>query len=116
MPIWWYRKDWFDEKGIAVPQTWEEVKTMGEAFTDEAAGVWATEDGLIKGAFLNVYLAWVTLQAGGNPFDVGDPYKMALEYTYDLMYTQKALNPASLQKDYNQQNGDYIADKVAFMR
>ncbi len=26
------------------------------------------------------------------------------------------LNPASLQKDYNQQNADYIADKVAFMR
>jgi ABC-type glycerol-3-phosphate transport system substrate-binding protein len=41
---------------------------------------------------------------------------MALEYTYDLMYTHKTLNPASLHKDYNQQNGDYIADKVAFMR
>jgi len=116
MPIWWYRKDWFSEKGVTVPQTWDDVKKMGEAFTDEAKGVWATEDGLIKGAFLNVYLAWVTLQAGGNPFDVGDPYKMALQYTYDLMYTNKTLNPASLQKDYNQQNGDYIADKVAFMR
>jgi ABC-type glycerol-3-phosphate transport system substrate-binding protein len=32
------------------------------------------------------------------------------------MYTNKTFNPASLQKDYNQQNGDYIADKVAFMR
>jgi ABC-type glycerol-3-phosphate transport system substrate-binding protein len=116
MPIWWYRKDWFDEKGVAVPQTWEDVKAMGEVFTDEAAGVWATEDGLIKGAFLNVYLAWITLQAGGNPFDVGAEYKMALEYIYDLMYTSKALNPASLQKDYNQQNSDYFGDKVAFMR
>ncbi len=116
MPYWWYRKDWFDEKGVAVPTTWDEVKGMGEVFTDEAKGVWATEDGLIKGAFLNVYLAWVTLQAGGNPFDVGPEYKTALEYTYDLLYTSKALNPASLQKDYNQQNGDYIADKVAFMR
>ncbi len=63
-----------------------------------------------------MYLAWVTLQAGGTPFDVGEPYKLALQYTYDLMYTNKVLNPASLQKDYNQQNGDYIADKVAFMR
>lgn len=116
MPIWWYRKDWFDAKGVAVPTTWDEVKAMGKVFTDEAKGVWATVDGLIKGAFLNVYLAWITLQAGGNPFDVGDEYKMALEYIYDLMYTSKALNPASLQKDYNQQNGDYIADKVAFMR
>jgi ABC-type glycerol-3-phosphate transport system substrate-binding protein len=116
MPYWFYRKDWFDEKGVAVPTTWDDVKKMGEVFTDEGTGVWATEDGLIKGAFLNVYLAWITLQAGGNPFDVGEPYKMALEYINDLMYTSKALNPASLQKDYNQQNADYIADKVAFMR
>lgn len=116
MPYWWYRKDWFDEKGIAVPTTWDEVRPLGQVFTDEGTGVWASEDGLIKGAFLNVYLAWITLQAGGNPFDVDDKYKMSLEYIHDLMYKDKVLNPASLQKDYNQQNGDYIADKVAFMR
>jgi multiple sugar transport system substrate-binding protein len=116
MPIWWYRKDWFDERGVDVPQTWEDVAAMGEVFTDTDNGVWATEDGLIKGAFLNVYLAWITLQAGGNPFDVGDEYREALQYIYDLMYTHNTLNPASLQKDYNQQNADYIADKVAFMR
>lgn len=116
MPIWWYRKDWFDERGVDVPTTWEEVAAMGEVFTDEENGVWATEDGLIKGAFLNVYLAWITLQAGGNPFEVGDEYRTALQYIYDLMHTHKTLNPASLQKDYNQQNGDYLADKVAFMR
>lgn len=116
MPYWWYRKDWFDAKGIEVPKTWEEVKPLGKVFTDEAKGVWASIDGLIKGAFLNVYLAWITLQAGGNPFDVGPEYKMALEYIYDLMYTSKVLNPASLQTDYNQQNQAYIADKVAFMR
>lgn len=116
MPYWFYRKDWFDEKGVAVPTTWDEVRAMGEVFTDEGAGVWASEDGLIKGAFMNVYLAWITLQAGGNPYDVDEPYRMALEYVHDLMYTDKVLNPASLQKDYNQQNADYIADKVAFMR
>jgi ABC-type glycerol-3-phosphate transport system substrate-binding protein len=116
MPYWFYRKDWFEEKGVEVPKTWDDVKALGSVFTDEGAGVWATEDGLIKGAFLNVYLAWITLQAGGNPFDVGPEYKQALEYINDLMYTSKALNPASLQKDYNQQNGDYLADKVAFMR
>jgi len=116
MPYWWYRKDWFDAQKAEVPKTWEDVAKLGKVFTDEGKGVWATEDGLIKGAFLNVYLAWVTLQAGGNPFDVGDPYKTALQYVYDLMYTNKTMNPASLQKDYNQQNGDYVADKVAFMR
>jgi multiple sugar transport system substrate-binding protein len=116
MPFWFYRKDWFDEKGVEVPTTWDEVKPLGEVFTDEAAGVWASVDGLVKGAFLNVYLAWITLQAGGNPFDVGPEYQQALEYIHDLMYTSKVLNPASLQKEYPQQNADYIADKVAFMR
>jgi trehalose/maltose transport system substrate-binding protein len=116
MPIWWYRKDWFDEKSIAIPTTWEEVRGMGKVFTDTSTGVWATEDGLIKGAFLNVYLAWITLQAGGNPFDVGDEYKVALQYIYDLMHTDNTLNPASLQNSYDQQNADYFADKVAFMR
>ncbi|HZQ06178.1 MAG TPA: extracellular solute-binding protein [Anaerolineae bacterium] len=116
MPYWWYRKDWFDQKGVQVPTTWDEVKAMGKVFTDESKGVWASIDGLIKGAFLNVYLAWITLQAGGNPFDVGPEYKTALEYIHDLMYTSKVLNPASLQTDYNQQNAAYIADKVAFMR
>ena len=113
---WWYRKDWFDEKGVAVPTTWEEVAAMGEIFTDKDAGVWATVEGMAGGAFLNVYLAWVTLQAGGNPFDVGEEFRTALQYIYDLMYTYNTLNPASLQKDYDQQNADYLADRVAFMR
>lgn len=116
MPYWFYRKDWFDEKGTAIPTSWDEVKKMGPIFTDEAKGNWATIDGLTKGAFLNVYLAWVTLQAGGNPFDVGPEYKAALEYTYDLMYTSKVLDPASLQSSYDQQNNAYIGDKIAFMR
>ncbi len=116
MPYWFYRKDWFDEKKVEVPKTWEDVSKMGAVFTDAKTGVWATEDGLQKGALMNVYLAWITLQAGGNPFDVGDPYKVALEYIYDLMHKNKTLNPASMQKDYNQQNADYYGDKVAFMR
>ncbi len=116
MPYWFYRKDWFDEKKVAVPTTWEDVSKMGAVFTDAKTGVWATEDGLQKGALMNVYLAWITLQAGGNPFEVGDPYKVALEYIYDLMHKHKTLNPASMQKDYNQANADYYGDKVAFMR
>jgi len=116
MPIFWYRKDWFDAKGVAVPKTWEDVAGMGKVFTDSSTGVWATEDGLMKGAFLNVYLAWITLQAGGNPFDVGDAYKTALQYIYDLMHSDNTMNPASLQNSYDQQNADYFADKVAFMR
>jgi multiple sugar transport system substrate-binding protein len=113
---WWYRQDWFDEMGVAVPTTWEEVAAQGAIFTNEDDGVWATLEGMASGAFLNVYLAWVTLQAGGNSFEVGDEFRTALQYIYDLIYTHNALNPAGLQKDYDQQNADYLADKVAFMR
>lgn len=38
---------------------------MGEVFTDQANGDWAAEDGLIKGAFLNVYVAFAI---GQHPF------------------------------------------------
>ncbi len=113
---WWYRKDWFENKGLAVPTSWSDVKALGEVFTDEAKGVWASEEGMVQGGLLNVYIAWVTKQAGGNPFEVAEPFSIALEYIYDLMYKNKVLNPASLQKGYDQQNADYLADRVAFMR
>ena len=116
MPYWWYRKDWFDQKGVAVPTTWDEVRGLGQVFTDVYRGKWASEDTLIKGGYLNAYLSWITLQAGGNPFDVGDGYKAALEYIHDLMYKDQVLNPASLQTEMLQLDQDYVMDKVAFIR
>ncbi|BFM50037.1 extracellular solute-binding protein [Marinomonas sp. THO17] len=32
----WYRKDWFDEKGLAAPNTWQNIKTAAKALTDKA--------------------------------------------------------------------------------
>src|SRR6266545_548494 len=111
-----YRKDWFDAKGVAVPKTWADVAALGPVFTDTGKNVWAVEDGLKKGAFLNVFVAYMTKQAGGNSFDTDDHLRQALEYVHDLMYKQKAMNPAALQKDYEAQNADYTADRVAYMR
>jgi multiple sugar transport system substrate-binding protein len=113
---WWYRKDQFDAKGVAVPKTWEDVAALGEVFTDESNNVWATGDGLAKGAFLNVYVAYITRQAGGDPFQADDHYKAALQYIYDLMHSKKTFNPGCLQKDYDAINQDYIADRIMFMR
>jgi multiple sugar transport system substrate-binding protein len=114
---WWYRKDWFDAKGVDVPKTWDDVAKLGAVFTDRGKKVYASEDGLKTGtAFFQVYLAWLTRQAGGQPFGVGPKYQEALEYAHDLLYRHRVLNPASLQKDYDAQNADYTADRVAFMR
>ena len=111
----WYRKDWFDAEGIEPPKTWEDIAALGQVFTDEENGVWATEEGLSPG-FLSVFQGYLTAQAGGNYFDVGDEWATALQYLHDLIYDHKAMSPASLQKSYDQQNADYTADKVAFMR
>ncbi|MBI9017078.1 MAG: extracellular solute-binding protein [Phycisphaerae bacterium] len=113
---WWYRKDWFDSKGIAVPKTWDDVSAMGKVFTDKAAGIWASEEGLIKNCNLSVYLEWITRQAGGNPYQAGPELQAALRYIHDLMFKHDVMNPSCIQKNYDQQNNDYIADRVAFMR
>jgi ABC-type glycerol-3-phosphate transport system substrate-binding protein len=113
---WWYRKDWFDQKGVDIPRTWDDVKNMGEVFTNKPNGVWATEEALQKNTFLDVYTSWITRQAGGNLYKVDDAFGLALQYIHDLMYKDNVLNPACLQKNYDQQNNDYIANRVAFMR
>ncbi len=114
---WWYRKDWFDAKGAKVPKTWADVTKLGAVFTDEKKKIYASEEGMQSGtAFLQVYLAWLTRQAGGDPFKLDDKFQEALEYAHDLLYKYKVLNPGSLQKNYDAQNADYTADRVAFMR
>jgi len=113
---WWYRKDWFDERGVSVPKTWDDVKGMGKIFTDKSAGIWATEEGLMKNAYLSVFLEWITRQAGGNPYQAGPELEICLKYIHDLMYNYDVMNPVCMQKNYDQQNNDYIADRVAFMR
>lgn len=109
----WYRKDWFDAEGIAPPTTWEEMAELGAVFSDADNNVWAVEEGL---QVLSVYQGYLTRQAGGNYFDVGDEWATALQFLYDLLYVHGTMNPASPQKNYDQQNADYTADKVAYMR
>jgi ABC-type glycerol-3-phosphate transport system substrate-binding protein len=113
---WWYRKDWFDQKGVALPKNWEDVKRMGEVFTDKKQGIWATEEALMKNSFLSVYLEWIGCQAGTSPYNSDGSFRDSLEYIHDLMFKYDAMNPACMQKNYDQQNNDYVADRVAFMR
>jgi len=116
MCYWWYRKDWFDLKGTSVPKNWDDVREMGKVFTDKNSGVWATEEALIKNFNLSVYFEWITRQAGGNPYHADQALETALQYIHDLMFKHDTMNPACIQKNYDQQNNDYIADRVAFMR
>lgn len=111
-----YRGDWFEEQGINPPETWDDMRALGAIFTDEDTGVSAVVDGLGPPTGLGVYLQYTTRQAGGNLFDVGEEYRVALQFVYDLMHEHNTLSTASMQKDYPQMNADFMADRVAYMR
>jgi multiple sugar transport system substrate-binding protein len=112
---WWYRADWFEEEGVDLPTTWDDVGALGEVFTGRDKGVWASAEGM-QGVFMSVYMQFLTRQAGGNPFDAGEEYGTALQYAHDLMYQNQVFNRSILNWDYEQQNAAYLADRVAFMR
>lgn len=110
------RSDWFAEKGVGSPATWDEMVEIGKMFTDPEKGIWGTTDGLIKPALLYVYVAYLTAQAGGDVFAFDDGTAQALQFLYDMMHTHKIFPETALNQDYNAQNELYMADKVAFMR
>ena len=110
----WYRKDWFDREGLTAPRTWDEMVEAGKRFTK--GDVWGVSDGLAKGAYLNVYVGYLTLQAGGNIYDFGEPARVALQFLYDMIYKHKIFPIAALNKDYDALNVDYMSDRVAMMR
>lgn len=110
------RKDWFEEKGVSTPATWEEQVEIGKLFTDPATGVWGTTDGLLKPGLLYVYIAYLCAQSGGDVFAFDEQTGVALQFLYDMMYTHKIFPETALNDDYTKQNELYMADKVAFMR
>ncbi len=109
-----YRKDWFDEMGLLPPATWEEMIETGKKFT--AQGKIAVEDGLSKPGLLYVYIAYLSLQAGGNPFELDEGFQTAVEFLYDMIYEHQIFPKEALNKNYDQINEDYMNDRVAMMR
>lgn len=39
-PMFWGRADWFEEKGVEAPETWDEFYDLVELFTDSSAGTY----------------------------------------------------------------------------
>lgn len=110
----WYRKDWFDRAGLKPPETWEELVEVGKHFTRD--GVWGLTDALAKGAYLNVFMGYLTVQAGGNLYDFEEPTRMAFQFAHDLIHKHKIMPQAVLNKDNDAINVDYMGDRVAMMR
>jgi ABC-type glycerol-3-phosphate transport system substrate-binding protein len=110
----WHRKDWFDEKGIKAPTTWDEFVQIGKEFTKDP--VWGTTEGMKKPGLTFVYLAYLTAQAGGDIFSFDEGTATAFQYCYDLIHTHKIMSETVLNEDYTQQNDLYMKDRVAMMR
>lgn len=110
----WYRKDWFDEKNVPVPTTWDEFVQVGESFTQ--GDVWGTTEGMKKPGLTFVYLAHLAAQTGGDIFSFDDATAEAFQFAYDLIYTHKIMPESVLTEDYTQQNDRYMKDRVAMMR
>jgi len=110
------RQDWYDQQGVSAPATWDEVIEVGQQFTDEAAGVWGTTDGLLKPGLLYVYIAHLAAATGGDTFAFDDGTAEAFQFLYDMIYTHKIMPETALNDDYTAQNELYFNDKIAFMR
>jgi ABC-type glycerol-3-phosphate transport system substrate-binding protein len=109
-----YRKDWFDEKQLTPPKTWDDVVQIGKEFTN--APVFGTMEALIKPALAFVYMAYLAAQSGGNVFEFDDGTARAFQFAYDLIHTHKIMPETTVSMDYTQQNEEYMKDHVAFMR
>lgn len=110
----WYRKDWFDEKKVAVPTTWDEFIQLGKNFTQ--GDVLGTTEGMKKPGLTFVYVTHLAAAAGGNVFDFDDGTGQAMQFIYDMIYTHKIMSENVLTQDYTQQNELYMKDRVAMMR
>lgn len=110
----WYRKDWFDAKGVPVPKTWEEFVLAAKEFT--TGTVWGTVEGMKRPGLTFVYLAYLAAQAGGEIFKFDDNTAEALKFAYDLIHTHRVMPESVLTMDYTQQNDMYMKDRVAMMR
>ncbi len=109
-----YRKDILEEKDLEVPESWEEMVKIGEKIKTDK--MWVTSDGLAKGGYIGVYISYLTQQAGGNPYNFGEPMKTALKFVHDMIYKHKIIPISALNKDYDAVNNDYMNNKVAMMR
>lgn len=110
----WYRKDWFDDKKVQVPKTWDEFVQIGKDFTKDP--VWGTTEGMKKPGLTFVYLAYLSVQAGGDMFAFDEGVAKGFQFAYDLIHTHKIMSDVVLNNDYTQQNDLYMKDRIAMMR
>lgn len=103
----YYRKDWFDEAGLAAPDTWDDLRTAAIALTDAANdrygfGLRGGDGG--QGAVQNIMRAWGGLSAddAGIPVIDRDKAIEAITFYAGLFTTDKVVPPSAPNDSYSQ--------------
>lgn len=103
----YYRKDWFDEAGIAAPTTWEEARQAAIALTDAANnrygfGLRGGDGG--QGQVMGIMRAYGGLSADANGVPVIDRDKAieAVTFWSGLFTTDKVAPPSAPNDSYSQ--------------
>ncbi len=65
----WYRKDWFDEKGLAAPNTWENIATAAKALTDKANNQYGILVGTKQDSYTEQVFTQLALSNNAAEFD-----------------------------------------------
>lgn len=103
----YYRKDWFDEAGLAAPTTWDEMRQAAIALTDEAAGRYGFGlrggDGG-QGHVLNIMRAYggLSVDDAGVPVITRDQAIEAVAFWSGLYTTDKVAPPSAPGDSYSQ--------------
>jgi multiple sugar transport system substrate-binding protein len=109
----WTRKDLLTEWGLKAPETWDDIRTIGEAA--KGNGMYAFADAGSKPSLAFVYAAYVVAQAGGNIFDFDAGTQEAFAFARELV--DKEYYPrAAANWTYDQLNAAYMGDQLVTMR
>lgn len=103
----YYRKDWFDEAGLTVPDTWDALREAAIALTDSANGRYGFGlrggDGG-QGGIMNIMRAYGGLSADDQGVPVIDREKAieAIAFYSGLYTTDKVAPPSAPNDSYSQ--------------
>lgn len=65
----WYRKDWFDKKGLAAPNTWENIEKAAKALTDKANNQYGILVGTKQDSYTEQVFTQLALSNNASEFD-----------------------------------------------
>ncbi|WCN13051.1 extracellular solute-binding protein [Marinomonas mediterranea] len=65
----WYRKDWFDQKGLAAPDSWENIEAAAKALTDKANNQYGILIGTKQDSYTEQVFTQLALSNNAAEFD-----------------------------------------------